>query len=259
MIARNYLSGWFTIDVLSIAVSAGDVVKLSMDSASGSSSTIMILKLLRVLRLIKMVRLLRASRIWKRWETRHAVNYRMLSLSTCILGIFLSAHWIACIWSLQTVFKGRRDESWLGRGSIEYCSSNAETDIVECVDPCIIFVAAMHFAHTYIHTYIHTHIHTCMHACTYGRCVDPGVVYVAAMHFAVMTITSIGYGDIVPTDTSEQVWHSYTHTYIPDGRRWYSVGLILHLTSRILHLTPQVVGLFLMVVAGIQWASAIGT
>jgi len=44
------------------------------------------------------------------------------------------------------------------------------------------------------------------------------------MHFAVMTITSIGYGDIVPTDTSEQV-----------------------------------VGLFLMVIAGIQWASAIGT
>lgn len=84
------------------------------------------------------------------------------------------------------MFKDRRDQSWLGRGSIVYCTYNETSADVECV--------------------------------------GPGTIYVAAMHFAVMTITSIGYGDIVPTDTSEQL-----------------------------------VGLLLMILAGVQWASAIGT
>jgi hypothetical protein len=71
------------------------------------------------------------------------------------------------VWAVaQTMFKEKRDESWLGRGSIEYCTSNVTTGDVSCA--------------------------------------GPGVIYVASMHYAVMTITSIGYGDIVPTDTSEQ-------------------------------------------------------
>lgn len=55
-------------------------------------------------------------------------------------------------------------------------------------------------------------------------CSGPGIIYVASMHYAVMTITSIGYGDIVTTDTGEQL-----------------------------------IGIFLMILAGVQWASAIGT
>lgn len=101
VIAVNYFRSWFAIDVLSIAVSIGDVVSLFVNDESAGSgaegaadiaNTLVLLKILRVLRLIKMVRLVRASRMWKRWETRNAVNYHVVALVSCILGIVLSSH-----------------------------------------------------------------------------------------------------------------------------------------------------------------------
>ena len=53
---------------------------------------------------------------------------------------------IACFWGLQTMFKDRRDESWLGRGSIIYCATNPNTNAVECVHAFKVYVASMHFA-----------------------------------------------------------------------------------------------------------------
>ena len=96
-IAINYIKGWFTIDVVSIAVGIGDVLTVVMNveddvASTDLASTLTLLKILRVLRLMKMVRLLRASRMWKRWETRNAVNYHVIALIWCIVGIILSSH-----------------------------------------------------------------------------------------------------------------------------------------------------------------------
>jgi nitrate reductase NapE component len=47
------------------------------------------------------MRLLRASRIAKRWETRMSIDYAMLSIAKCIIGVLVAAHWMACVWVLQ--------------------------------------------------------------------------------------------------------------------------------------------------------------
>lgn len=185
-IAFHYLTGWFTVDFVSVAVSAGDIVQASMSPSDASEGFLMLVQLLRVIRLLKMARLLRGFRMWKRWETRHAVNYSMLKLTSCLGTILVSSHWIACLWSLQTLFKSQRHESWLGRGNLPYCQADEATGGTVCV--------------------------------------HPWEVWAASMHFSVMTITSIGYGDIYPTDASEQL-----------------------------------VGLVIMLASGILWASTIGT
>ena len=104
-------------------------------------------------------------------QTRHAVNYKYLKLLSCLVTILVNSHWIACVWSLQTLFKPQRHESWLGRGNIPYCVAPDEEAAAD--GPSV--------------------------------CLGPWDVWTASMHFSVMTITSIGYGDIFPTDNSEQI------------------------------------------------------
>jgi hypothetical protein len=137
-IAKNYLCSWFLLDVVSVGVSAFDsahaadaqppplyILHASFDdlfchhltvmcatnpavlqvtsttSSVDSVSNLKVLKTLRILRLFKLMRLLRASRIAKRWETRMSIDYAMLSIAKCIIGVLVAAHWMACVWVLQ--------------------------------------------------------------------------------------------------------------------------------------------------------------
>jgi len=154
LIARHYLCGWFTLDFLSIAVSAFDVLALF---GSEDLSQLKGLRVVRVLRLIKMVRLVRSSRIFKRWETRVAINYAVLSLVKSTLYVMLTAHWFACFWVMQAKFGDDASVTWLGVN--DYCET--EDDV--------------------------------------WHCVNPGDIYAASLYWSIMTITSIGYGDIVAT------------------------------------------------------------
>ena len=72
-IARNYVGwpffgktwGWFTIDFLSIAVSAFDIYPVAAGRRVDSSA-LQAMRVMRVLRLIKLFRLLRISRVFQR-------------------------------------------------------------------------------------------------------------------------------------------------------------------------------------------------
>ena len=91
----NYLTGWFLIDVLSVAPSAFDIYELAspkasplelsskdlVDSSNGTSlldegdgggnlKVVKVLRVVRTLRLFKLLRLMRGSRMMKRWATR---------------------------------------------------------------------------------------------------------------------------------------------------------------------------------------------
>ena len=70
-IAVYYLTGWFPIDVLSIAVSSVDYVTISTGGgATGDLDNLRTLRVLRALRLIKLSKLITGQRIIKRWETK---------------------------------------------------------------------------------------------------------------------------------------------------------------------------------------------
>lgn len=96
-IARHYLRGWFTIDLLSCVTIIFDLPIWEFQ-ASSNVDKLKVVRLLRVLRLIKLLRLLRGMRILKRWETRLEINYGMLSLVQSMLFVVLFAHWSSCCW-----------------------------------------------------------------------------------------------------------------------------------------------------------------
>lgn len=168
-IAKNYLAGWFCLDIFSILTSAFDFTGFAFvqESLGGSTSSslakLKILRVLRALRLIKLARLLRASRMLKRWETRVAVNYAYLSLVRSFAWVLLLSHWFACLWILQAKLQDDVNRTWM------VASTTCDPADTMSVDPTFVW-----------------------------EC--PALEsYMAALYFASMTITSIGYGDITAT------------------------------------------------------------
>jgi hypothetical protein len=203
-IARHYLRGWFTIDALSIMVSAFDIIPLVQDAGEGVSDAVRsdlrslrMARVMRVLRLIKLARLLRASRLFQRWETKVAINYSSLSLVKSIVYVLLLSHWFACLWGLQVVLAETTAGSWMQQ--FGYCT--AESNV---------------------------HNETGLVGAPGDECVpsEPWALYSVSAYWAVMTITSIGYGDI----------HAADH-----------------------NIAEQVVNTILMLLGGIMWGHVIGT
>jgi hypothetical protein len=175
-IAKHYLRTWFGIDALSVGVSSVDVLALYADGASLSS--LRILRGMRALRLVKLVRVVKGSRIFKRWESRFAIDYAMLEMGKCLTVLLFASHWAGCFWALQaTLVSDTLMESWLG--TYGYCvplDLDGKASGVECPQGF-----------------------SCRDDTPGAACLPPGNLYAASTYWAIMTITSIGYGDIAAT------------------------------------------------------------
>jgi len=160
-IRRHYLKGWFTIDLVSIL--PFDIVAFALkDGALGKMKA---LRIIRLLRLLKLVRIVRASRIFKRWETSISISYSVLSLMKFLLMIIIFGHWLACAWALL-------HDSGCDRECTQAVAAGNDSP-----------------SDTWLVAWIRTHG-------TPGVVPAPNEIYTLAMYWSIMTLTSIGYGDI---------------------------------------------------------------
>ena len=174
-IAVSYLTSWFIIDAFSQGVSGLDWYSISShaeEAGTAGISKLKVLRVVRVLRLVKLARLLRASRILKRWETRVAINYGILQIVKVGFFTLALAHLSACVWSLQTVISSDLHNSWVE--NYGYCVQESDKE------PSREYVPAPGDADGW-------------------WCLPPENMYAACIYWSIMTITSIGYGDIAAT------------------------------------------------------------
>ena len=187
-IASHYFKSWFALDFFSILLVIIDFISVdSGDDPTVNIQALRVLRVLRALRLVKLVRLVRASRMFKRWECKIAINYAALALGRCVVGVLLLSHWFACLYALQTIFfdgpvgsvkiigssPAEYVDTW--KGHYDYCTSTG---------------------------------HLLADGTIETECLDPWALYCVSVYWAIMTITSIGYGDIgaTPRNAAEQIF-----------------------------------------------------
>ena len=167
-IARRYLKGFFLVDLLSVI----PYHEMEMGSLKA-------LKMLRLLRLFKLLRILRSGRILRRLEDSVSMDFSVLTLCKFVTGTLLIAHWLACMWQLLLRTNARKDDGvahyyadFVDPESYEAChaGSDSRADFLACLE------------------------------------LGPYELYVSALYWAVVTMSTIGYGDIIPTNTSERFY-----------------------------------------------------
>ena len=113
-IVKHYMMGWFSIDILSIVPSAFDFIPLfSEGEDAGNLQQFTVFRVIRTFRLVKLVRLVRASRLLKRWQSRMSLSFSSITVIACLVGVILSAHWYACIFTLQAMLHDTKESTWL--------------------------------------------------------------------------------------------------------------------------------------------------
>jgi Ca2+-binding EF-hand superfamily protein/CRP-like cAMP-binding protein len=191
-IACSYMTGWFSIDVLSclpityieLAINGTEAVP------NANSKSIRMIKLLRLLRLAKLLRVARITRMMERYQERLRPIKDSLSGGILCFVIFIFSHLVACMW----YYTGGIDE-WpegfapqLGWVSREYPA--CEVDDAEWSAALEVYEADA----------------------LAGSCYEAGHAtrYVTAAYWALMTISTVGYGDYTAKTDIEKVFSFVT-------------------------------------------------
>jgi len=169
-IAKMYLKGWFAIDVASIL----PFEVASMVLQDPAIQKLKVVRLVRLLRLLKLVRVLRASRIIKRWENNMSISYSMQGLIKFTTLLSVISHWMACCWGMLGLMMSENLECINSKEYILHTDPDGDS-----------WMTARNWGPN-------------------SPC-NPLDAYLAALHFSVMTITSIGYGDVTPTRNEELI------------------------------------------------------
>ena len=163
-IIAHYIKGWFLIDIVSTVPM--DIVTTLVGLEGGES--LRIVRVIRLLRLLKLMRLLRASRIFKRWQTAITIPYFLQSLFKYMMIVVITGHWMACGWGIAEDMEEEGVYTWKDK----FSDNQVESDLMSAEE--------------------------------FRTQTRPWDHYCAALYWSIMTLTGIGYGDIVPLNTFER-------------------------------------------------------
>ena len=125
-IAKNYLKGWFWIDLVSsfpfiwIAQLISGTSTNSVASFKATARLLRVVKIFRFAKVIRVIRIIKLKQILGNIEDlmhSHTAIHAILSLVRLSIFIFFLAHWCACFWYLLGA--SSTEDNWLGASHLE--------------------------------------------------------------------------------------------------------------------------------------------
>lgn len=184
-IRRNYLCGWFLIDAISILP-----YDLMGDDATKELKA---LRILRVIRLLKLLRVMKASSFFQRYEASMSIPSGNVIFIKHLLYLVIFGHWTSCLWIMLAQIQHYSETTWIDAFAIAFHGAdglesgqwrfNCETN---CEDKYRLKEAA----------------DECSASCNVLTSIE---IYSGASYWSIVSITSVGYGDITPQNTYEML------------------------------------------------------
>lgn len=220
-IAQRYFKTWFVIDVVSVF--PFDYI---LQAAYGDQIDASALRAFRLLKLLKLARILRGNRIWMRWRDRIGFNLTRLLMFGYIFFTLLMAHWMACILSVIPSFEGA-EVNWQtnyfeGSFGLDLDTISVGTLYIVRFVPCLLgsllslSVGRRGTCHSGVVTCTVSFIGTLRYVNKPKVTNLPALLFLfsssslsfpaaqTSFYYAVMTITTIGFGDVTPQTDLER-------------------------------------------------------
>jgi Ca2+-binding EF-hand superfamily protein len=168
-ISRNYLKGWFAIDICAcFPVTYIGLIISGTDSDQQGAQKVKALKIIRLLRLAKMLRLARLKRLIKRIDEEFPGLWTVSQLFSLVVIIMYVSHLFACGWYMVGLDKQTLPDQQELLGWVHRAPNGAD-------EP-------------------------------WGPEVEWTTRYIDAYYYAITTLTTVGYGDKLPVTDSEKMY-----------------------------------------------------
>lgn len=175
LIAKRYFKSWFIIDVISII--PFDIASL-LNSDDPILSKLKGLRVIRAFRMLKLVRMMKAAKFLEQLQNNVAISFAKISLVKVSVGLFLISHWMACFWGLMGKLVGTSLECKTDTYEPEWHPKSDNSGV----------------------SWIYAHYYEDEHR---DSPCNPWHLYASSLHYSIMTISSIGHGDINPRRVEE--------------------------------------------------------
>mmetsp|Transcript_553 Transcript_553/g.738 ORF Transcript_553/g.738 Transcript_553/m.738 type:complete len:272 (+) Transcript_553:881-1696(+) len=149
--------------------------------------------MLRVIRLLKLLRVLKASLIYQRFEATLSLPTRTILLSKHVMYLIIFGHWTACLWIMSANLQDYETITWIDAfGSNFYGADGSENGQwrFNCETNCEDKYNSNEAAEE------------CSANC---NVLTPLEIYSGSCYWAIVSITSVGYGDITPQNATEML------------------------------------------------------
>ena len=123
------------------------------------------LKLLRLLRLTKLLRMYRTSRLLLRYRSDNTMSIGMSNIASVICGFVIASHWLACLWGYVGNNSAPIENTWM---AAYLDGGDAGPDRGG------------------------------------WNIRDPKFQYLMSLYFTLTTLTTVGYGDVLPKNVAER-------------------------------------------------------
>ncbi|EKX41175.1 hypothetical protein GUITHDRAFT_74855, partial [Guillardia theta CCMP2712] len=158
-IARNYLKGWFWIDLPGSV--PFDKIVTAVASGEGFGSTLKVLKFIRILKMVRAVRFLNKLSQLEEKDRSGSLRTILKTFRSVFLMLF-SAHFLGCMFIMMISSDSK--ENWLSAYDEELAQSKSR-DVEK---------------------------------------------YVVSLYWALTTVSTLGYGDVLPVTNDERIYTVFT-------------------------------------------------